>query len=278
MLLHPSSRDLTAFFTPLGLLRHTTLPQGATNSVAQFVRIMNLVLEDICPGVAMPFLDDIGVKGPYTDYDGEEVLPGIRRYIFEHIQNLDKTLERVERAGGSIGAKSQFCRNGLNVVGFVCNSEGREPSADKVVKILNWKEPENTTEAKGFLGLCVYFRIWVKDFGPIAEPIYRLLKKGMKWHWDPELQGKAMKTLQNAMTTAPVLIRIDYGPEAGEIVVGVDASLEGYGGYLGQRDPKTQRVRPARYESGVWSEAEKKYDATKRECREVLKIFKKLKV
>jgi hypothetical protein len=34
MLLHPKSRDLTAFFTPLGLLRNTTLPQGATNSVA----------------------------------------------------------------------------------------------------------------------------------------------------------------------------------------------------------------------------------------------------
>jgi len=48
-----------------------------------------------------------------------------------------------------------------------------------------------------------------------------------------------MKTLQNAMTTAPVLIRIDYRPKAREIMVGVDASQEGYRGYLGQRDPKT---------------------------------------
>jgi hypothetical protein len=38
------SRDLTAFMTPLGLLRHTTLPQGATNSVAQFVRIVTKIL------------------------------------------------------------------------------------------------------------------------------------------------------------------------------------------------------------------------------------------
>jgi hypothetical protein len=29
-----------------------------------------------------------------------------------------------------------------------------------------------------------------------------------------------------------MLTKIDYSPEAGEIVVGVDASLEGYGGYL----------------------------------------------
>ena len=85
MLLHFKSRDLTAFFTPLGLLRNTTLPQGATNSVAQFVRIMSLILEDINPEMAKPFVDDVGVKGPYTDYDGEEALPGIRRFILEYI-------------------------------------------------------------------------------------------------------------------------------------------------------------------------------------------------
>jgi hypothetical protein len=38
---------------------------------------MSLILEDINPKVAMPFLDDIGVKGPYIDYNREEALPGI---------------------------------------------------------------------------------------------------------------------------------------------------------------------------------------------------------
>jgi hypothetical protein len=32
---------------------------------------------------------------------------------------------------------------------------------------------------------------------------------------------------------APILIKIDYSPKAGEIMVGVDTSLEGYSGYLG---------------------------------------------
>ena len=40
------SRDLTGFQTPLGLLRMTTLPQGATNSVEQFVRIVTKILKD----------------------------------------------------------------------------------------------------------------------------------------------------------------------------------------------------------------------------------------
>ena len=32
--LNPKSRDITAFFTPLRLLRYMTLPIGATNSIA----------------------------------------------------------------------------------------------------------------------------------------------------------------------------------------------------------------------------------------------------
>ena len=102
------SRDLTAFMTPLGLLRHTTLPQGATNSVAQFVRIVTKVLQDRIPDDCWPFIDNIGVKGPTSDYDMEESAPGIRRYVKEHIQSLDRTLERLERAGCTIsGTKSQ---------------------------------------------------------------------------------------------------------------------------------------------------------------------------
>ena len=65
------------------------------------------------------------------------------------------------------------------------------------------------------------------------------------------------------MTIAPVLIRIDYSNRASEIIVRVDTSLNSYGGYLGQRDPKTNKVRPLRYKSRVWSIAKRKYNTTK---------------
>jgi hypothetical protein len=50
---------------------------------------------------------------------------------------------------------------------------------------------------------------------------------------------------------ALVLIKINYSPRVREIVVGVNISLEGYKGYLGQRDIKTKRVRPTRYKSST---------------------------
>jgi hypothetical protein len=57
------SQNLTAFSIVLGLLRMTTLPQGATNSVAQFSRIVIRILEDLIPNICRPFLDNIRVKG-----------------------------------------------------------------------------------------------------------------------------------------------------------------------------------------------------------------------
>ena len=59
------------------------------------------------------------------------------------------------------------------------------------------------------------------------------------------------------------------------IILGVDSSLSGWGAILMQMIDSKRH--PSRYESGVWSPAEQKYDATKHECRGVLKAFKKFR-
>jgi hypothetical protein len=123
--------------TPLGLLRITTLPQGTTNSVGQFVRIANKILEAVSD-ITGAFINDIGIEGPREDYDGEEVELGIRRYILEYIQNINKTLCEIKRAGVIVsGAKTQWCKPGVKIIGFMCNLEGRYLESSKVVKILD---------------------------------------------------------------------------------------------------------------------------------------------
>ena len=51
------------------------------------------IARELYPTVAILFIDDIGVKGPYITYDNKETILGVRRYMFEHIQNLDKTID-----------------------------------------------------------------------------------------------------------------------------------------------------------------------------------------
>jgi hypothetical protein len=50
---------------------------GTTNSVAEFVRVVTKILQDLIPHACMPYIDDIAVKGPKTNYGGELLELGI---------------------------------------------------------------------------------------------------------------------------------------------------------------------------------------------------------
>lgn len=73
-----------------------------------------------------------------------------------------------------------------------------------------------------------------------------------------------MNMLKIALTNPSALVSFDYSKGIGDIILAVNASLEGWGGELMQL--VQGKRHPSRYESGIWSIAEKKYDATKWEC------------
>ncbi len=98
----------------------------------------------------------------------------------------------------------------------------------------------------------------------------------MVFYWGPE-QSQAMVTLKTAITTAPALIQIDYSPGAGEIILMVDSSGAGWGATLNQLD-KEDRRHPCRFEGGIWSKGERKYDSGKLECGALLHALKKFQV
>jgi hypothetical protein len=85
----------------------------------------------------MPFIDNIRVKGLYTDYSKELKLLRVCRFVFEHLQNLDKALNRIKRAKASIKPKSQFYYNSISIISFVYSFRGRSLAITKVSKILD---------------------------------------------------------------------------------------------------------------------------------------------
>ena len=85
----------------------------------------------------MLFLNDISIKRPFTNYRQQEAYPGIQRFILEHILDLNKTLKRLKRSEAIIKAKSQFCRNGMNIINYATNSIGQESSATYLLKVQN---------------------------------------------------------------------------------------------------------------------------------------------
>jgi len=274
--LHDDSRDYMALQITQGLYRPTRLVQGATNSVTAFVRVSRKILNAHLGSIVEIFVDEVGEKNPKSRYGEEEVegLPAVRRFVMEHLQNLDNVLADVERAGATIsGEKSDWCWNGVNIVGCVCGEAGRWPQASKVDKVWNWPRCENRTECKAYLGISTYYRIWIPEYAIVAGPVFQILRKDVEFQWETE-EKKAMAILKEALCNVPALKMLDVSDGAGQIVVGVDASLEVWGAILQQEDENKDR-HPSHYQSGLWNNAEKRSDAGKRECRGLMKALKK---
>lgn len=267
---HVKSRDLTAFQTPLGLLRITSLPTGFTNSPAEFQACMAFILQDEMPHTADIFIDDLAIRGPITQYldqqGSPEVLsenPNIRRFIWEHALDVYRILHRVAHAGGTFSpSKVQLAKPTAVILGHKCTPEGRVPDEQKVEKILKWPPLTSVKEVRGFLGLCGTVRIWIKNYSLIARPLTELVRKDEEFVWD-DRREEAFQTLKQIITSAPALKPIDYTSD-NPIVLSVDSSQIAVGFILSQEDDNG-RKRPARYGSIPMNEREARYSQPKLE-------------
>jgi len=269
-MLDQDSRDMTAFQTPLGVLRINSLPMGYTNSPAEFQACMMFILQDEVPEKAGVFIDDIPIKGPptrYLDKDGHEERipqnPGIRRFIWEHLNDVHRILHRIGESGGTVsGKKMQLCQSEVEIVGHKCSSKGREPIDGRTKKVTSWPRPLNLKEVRGFLGLCGTVRIWIQDYSQIAKPLVDLTRKDVEFHWGPA-QEEAFLKLKKLVTSAPALKSIDYSCDR-PVYLSVDTSVHGIGFILSQEDENGRRT-PARYGSLPLKPIEARYGQSKLE-------------
>ena len=266
----PNSRDLTAFMTPLGLLRLTSLPMGYTNSPAEFQKSMAFILQEEIPDVANIFIDDLPIKGPKTQYldlnGNPEVLignPGIRKFIWEHAVDVHRIMHRIKCAGATFSPKkTQICRPEVLILGQKCTPMGRLPDEDKVAKILKWQTLETPKDVRSFLGLCGTVRVWIKGYSALVRPLTELYHIGKEFVWTPRRQ-EAFDTMKRLVSSAPALHPIDYESD-NPVILSVDSSCIAAGMILSQIDDQGKR-RPARYGSIPMSERESRYSQPKLE-------------
>jgi ribonuclease HI len=163
----------------------------------------------------------------------------------------------------------------MSIVGYVVDKNGRHPAPKMVRKIVEWPPCATPKDVRMFLGLCVYYQIWVEGFARIAAPLFDLLRKDIVFQWTIKADA-AMGELKKRLTAPPALVSIMYSKPLRPIIISVDGSKKGWGAVLQQEDSE-QRRRPVRYESGVWSIAEQNWDSGKHECKAMLLALKKFR-
>jgi len=199
------------------------------------------------------------VKDPKSRYEEEEVegLPAVPTFVMEHLQSFNNILANMERAGATIsGEISDWCWQGVQIVEYVWGDAGRWPEGSKGNKVCNCPWCENRTKCRAFLGLCTLYQIWIAEYAIVVGPLFWILQKDVQFQWEAE-EKKAMEILKEALYNTPALKTLDICDRAGQIVIGVDASLEGWGVIIQQEDENID-WHPGRYEIGLWNETKKK--------------------
>ena len=74
----------------------------------------------------------------------------------------------------------------------------------QVAAVREFPVPENMTQVRQFLGLSLYYSIFINKFGEVASPHHALTRKNVEFDWTPECQH-AFETLKEKLIQPPVL-------------------------------------------------------------------------
>jgi len=129
-------------------------------------------------------------------------------------------------------ANVSFCLKKVSFLGHILSKDGIVVDPGKVQDVLDWKQPQNISEIRSFLGLAGYYRRFIENFLKIAKPMTELLKNGVKFEWTQACE-EAFQTLKDRLTTTPVLAQPNISKS---FDVYCDASRIGLGCVLMQED------------------------------------------
>ncbi|XP_059068640.1 uncharacterized protein LOC131859116 [Cryptomeria japonica] len=208
----------TAFRTHYGHYEFTVLPFRLTNAPAAFMNLMNSVFHDCLDKFILVFLDNILIYSKNEE---------------EHMQQLRFVVQRLQE--NQLYAKLSKCtffQKEVQYLGHIISAKGIAVDPAKIKAISEWPTPKNVHEVRSFMGLAGYYRKFVMNFSRITHPITSLQRKGKRFEWSEKCQA-AFELLKEKLTAVPILKVPD--PDDQYLVV-TDASREGLGGVLMQRD------------------------------------------
>ena len=107
----------------------------------------------------------------------------------EHLQHVVVVLRALQ--DHHLHLKRSKCSFGASSVAYlshVISAGGVAMDADKVETVASWPVPRSARALRGFLGLAGYYRKFIRDFGIIAAPLMRLLRRDA-FAWDESRGG-----------------------------------------------------------------------------------------
>ncbi len=133
----------------------------------------------------------------------------------EHTRHVRAVLERLHDAGLYLKlSKREFNAQRVGFVGFIVTADGVEMELDCIQTITKWPMPASYRDIEVFLGFANFYHQFIENFLKIKKHMTDMLKGGKygslpgPFQKMPEMEC-AFRRLQQAFTTAPVLVHFD---------------------------------------------------------------------
>ena len=192
--------------------------------------------------------------------------------IQEMTLRLTEVLNRFHTVGLKLKpSKCHFYYKQVQFLGHVISGNGVATDPEKIESVQNFPRPSSLSDIRSFLGLCSYYRRFIKDFSKIVTPLSKLTRKDTPFHWGSEEQC-AMNTLKTKLTSAPILT---YPIDSDSFILDCDACDFGIAGVISQIQDGVEKV--IAYGSKTLSKAEGRYCVTRKELLAIVYFVKHYK-
>jgi hypothetical protein len=222
-------------------------PQKRAQRHGNYVKVTSGLAENLLQTCVVIYIDDILVFSNTPE---------------EHVEHVRKVFERLHAYEIYLKAdKCFFAKPEVEYLGHRLTKDGVLPNEDKVDAVSKWPRPQTVSDVRQFLGLCGYYRKFMKGYSQIACPLTDLTKtdmsdaKGNIHNWT-DACNVAFEKLKELLTTAPVLALPDT--VRGKFHIQCDASTYGLGATLFQEGAEDKKFHPCAFISRVLKPQERK--------------------
>ena len=228
----PEKQSLFCFFDTRNKRKKLlVMPQGFRNASSYAAQLTGRLLEGLNDYHAA-FVDDIWVATPSK--------PSYDEGVDFHIKQLRELFDRLAKAHLKIKpAKFEPMKDGIEILGYLYEAGRFSIPKHRILGIKQIPRPKTIKQAKSFLALVNYFRMFIFNFAFLTCPILELMKgNAKKLVWN-EAAETAFKMIKQKVEESIQISAPDFSKE---FKMSVDASLLAHGSILWQVDENDKPV------------------------------------
>ncbi|UYV84725.1 K02A2.6-like [Cordylochernes scorpioides] len=179
-------KEKTAFTTAHGLYEFNVMPFGLCNAPATFERNMENMLGNLRWQICLCYLDDVIIYSP--DFP-------------THLKRLEAVFRCFRESNLRLNDKKcRFAFEELEILGYITSKHGIKPAEHNIKAVRNFPRPKKVKEVQSFLGMCSYYRKFIKDFSKIADPLTNLIS---------DMESR-LRRLENNVADVPVATPLSF--------------------------------------------------------------------